>query len=233
MPKLDTSLIAGLPPFEGLQREELAQVLSSARSLRFAREAAIFEQEAEAHSFFVLLDGYVRVVRTTPEGEQVIVRYISEGEVFGIAAALGRTTYPATAIAAVDCVVLAWPSALWPELSARFPLIGVNTYKTVGNRLQDAHTRVVEMSTEQVEQRVAHALLRLVRQTGRQTDEGIEIDFPITRQDIAEMTGATLHTVSRLLSAWEEQEIVRSGRKRVIVRDPHRLVLKAESREGG
>lgn len=233
MPKLDTSLIAGLPPFEGLQKEELAQVLSSARSLRFAREAAIFEQEAEAHSFFVLLDGYVRVVRTTPEGEQVIVRYISEGEVFGIAAALGRTTYPATAIAAVDCVVLAWPSALWPELSARFPLIGVNTYKTVGNRLQDAHTRVVEMSTEQVEQRVAHALLRLVRQTGRQTDEGIEIDFPITRQDIAEMTGATLHTVSRLLSAWEEQEIVRSGRKRVIVRDPHRLVLKAESREGG
>lgn len=233
MPKLDTSLIAGLPPFEGLQREELAQVLSSARSLRFAREAAIFEQEAEAHSFFVLLDGYVRVVRTTPEGEQVIVRYISEGEVFGIAAALGRTTYPATAIAAVDCVVLAWPSALWPELSARFPLIGVNTYKTVGNRLQDAHTRVVEMSTEQVEQRVAHALLRLVRQTGRQTDEGIEIDFPITRQDIAEMTGATLHTVSRLLSAWEEQEIVRSGRKRVIVQDPHRLVLKAESREGG
>ncbi|MCT8997559.1 Crp/Fnr family transcriptional regulator [Chelativorans intermedius] len=233
MPKLDTSLIAGLPPFEGLQREELAQVLSSARSLRFAREAAIFEQEAEAHSFFVLLDGYVRVVRTTPEGEQVIVRYISEGEVFGIAAALGRTTYPATAIAAVDCVVLAWPSALWPELSARFPLIGVNTYKTVGNRLQDAHTRVVEMSTEQVEQRVAHALLRLVRQTGRQTDEGIEIDFPITRQDIAEMTGATLHTVSRLLSAWEEQEIVRSGRKRVIVRDPHRLVLKAESREDG
>lgn len=231
VPKLDASLIAGLSPFAGLEKDELEQVLALARSLRFEREKPIFEQEAEAHFFFVLLDGHVRVVRTTPEGQQVIVRYISEGEVFGIAAALGRTTYPATAIAAVDCVVLAWPSALWPELSTRFPALGANTYKTVGSRLQEAHTRVIEMSTEQVEQRVAHALLRLVRQTGRKTVEGIEIDFPITRQDIAEMTGATLHTISRLMSAWEGEGIVKSGRKRVTVSDPHRLMLKAESRE--
>ncbi|WP_163268915.1 Crp/Fnr family transcriptional regulator [Chelativorans alearense] len=231
MPKLDASLIAGLPPFEGLQRDELEEVLAPARSIRFAAGTAIFDQEAEAESFFVLLDGYVRVVRTTPEGQQVIVRYISEGEIFGIAAALGRTTYPATAVAAMDCVALAWPSALWPELSSRFPSLGANTYKTVGSRLQDAHTRVVEMSTEQVEQRVAHALLRLVKQTGRKTEEGIEIDFPITRQDIAEMTGATLHTVSRLLSAWEEQNIVKSRRKHVTVCNPHSLMLKAESRD--
>lgn len=230
MPQLDASLIANLPPFEGLQREELGKILGFARSVRFPAGTAIFEQEAEAHSFFVLLDGHVRVVRTTPEGQQVIVRYISVGEDFGIAAALGRTTYPATAVAAADCVALAWPSTLWPELSARFPALGANTYKTVGSRLQDAHTRVIEMSTEQVEQRVAHALLRLVRQTGRKTENGIEIGFPITRQDIAEMTGATLHTVSRLLSAWEEQGLVKSGRKRVTVSDPHRLMMRAEGR---
>src|SRR6187455_2349761 len=98
---------------------------------------------------------------------EIIARYISEGEIFGVAAALGRTTYPASAIAAVDCVVLVWPNALWPELSARFRAFGANTFKTVGSRLQETQTRVVEMSTEQVEQRVAHALLRLVSQTGR------------------------------------------------------------------
>lgn len=231
MPKLDPSLIAGLPPFEGVERSALEQLLMPARSMRYANGTAIFEQETEAEFFFVLLDGHVRVVRTTPEGHQVIVRYISEGEMFGIAATLGRTTYPATAVAAVDCVVLAWPSALWPELSVRFPSLSANTYRTVGIRLQDAHTRVMEMSTEQVEQRVAHTLLRLVKQTGRKTQDGIEIDFPITRQDIAEMTGATLHTVSRLLSAWEDDGLVKSGRKRVTVCDPHRLMLKAESRD--
>ena len=128
-------------------------------------------------------------------------------------------------------MVLAWPNALWSELSSRFPTFGANTYKTVGSRLQETHTRVVEMSTEQVEQRVAHALLRLVNQTGRKTDQGVEIDFPISRQDIAEMTGTTLHTVSRLLSAWEERGIIASGRQRVTIKDTRGLVALAESRQ--
>ena len=88
------------------------------------------------------------------------------------------------------------------------------------------------MSTQQVEQRIASALLRLVNQSGRKTDDGIEIDFPITRQDIAEMTGTTLHTVSRTLSGWEDEGIVRSSRQKVTVTDPHALMLVAESRRG-
>lgn len=228
MSRLDRSLIAGLPPFEGMTAADLDQMLAKAKSQRIAREGAVFEQDEEAHSFFLLLDGHVRVVKTTPDGQQVIVRYISPGELMGIAHALGRTTYPATAIAVVDCVVLAWPGHLWPEFAAAFPNFGANTYKTVGSRLQDAQTRIVEMATEQVERRVAHALLRLIQQTGKKTENGILIDFPISRQDIAEMTGTTLHTVSRLLTAWEERGLVKSGRQRVTVTEPHRLMLLAE-----
>jgi CRP-like cAMP-binding protein len=207
---------------------DLDRVLQHARSLRVAKDEPVFEEEEEAHSFFLLLDGYVRVVKTTPDGQQVIVRYISRGELMGIAQALGRNTYPASAIAAVDCVVVAWPGNLWPELAAAFPSLVANTYETVGARLQDTQARVVEMSTEQVQQRVAHALLRLVKQSGKKTDEGIRIDFPLSRQDIAEMAGTTLHTVSRLLTAWEEQGLVKSGRQRVTIIEPHRLLSLAE-----
>jgi CRP-like cAMP-binding protein len=228
--RLDRSLIAGMSAFQGMSPEDLDRILRHARSLRVPKDGVVFEQEEEAHSFFLLLDGHVRVVKTTPDGQQVIVRYISPGELMGIAHALGRNTYPASAIAAVDCVVLAWPGNLWPEFAAAFPSFGANTYKTVGTRLQDAQARVVEMSTEQVQQRVAHALLRLVKQTGKKTDEGILIDLPISRQDIAEMTGTTLHTVSRLLSAWEEMGLVRSGRQKVTVVEPHRLLLLSEGR---
>lgn len=227
MSHLDRSLIAGLPQFQGMRPEDLDYVLANGRSLRFAKDTALFEQEGEAHSFFLLLDGHVRVVKTTPDGQQVIVRYISTGELLGIAHALGLTTYPASAVAAVDCVVLAWPGALWTNLSERFPAFGTNTYKTVGARLNEAHTRLVEMSTEQVERRVAHALLRLAKQTGKKMEDGILIDFPISRQDIAEMTGTTLHTVSRLLSAWETKGLVRSGRQRVTIVEPHRLFMLA------
>lgn len=230
MSRLDRSLISALPPFQGMAPADLDRVLEQARSLRFARDETIFDQDGEAHSFFLLLDGHVRVVKTTPDGQQVIVRYISPGELLGIAHALGRTTYPAGAVAAVDCVALAWPGRLWPEFATAFPQFGANTYKAVGGRLEDAHTRVVEMATEQVDRRVAHALLKLVNQTGRKTDEGLLIDFPISRQDIAEMTGTTLHTVSRLLTAWEDKGLVRSGRQKVTVVEPHRLLLLAEGR---
>ena len=103
--------------------------------------------------------------------------------------------------------------------------------QTVGNRLQDAQARVIEMSSEQVEQRVAHALLRLAKQAGRKVERGVEIDFPVSRQDVAEMTGTTLHTVSRILSAWEQQGLVEGGRQRIVLRDAHRLHGLAEGEE--
>ena len=133
-----------------------------------------------------------------------------------------------TAIAAVDSVALSWPSTLWPQLIAKFPALAAGALQTVGSRLQDTQARVLEMSSEQVEQRVAHALLRLAKQAGRKVEHGVEIDFPISRQDVAEMTGTTLHTVSRILSAWEQQGLVEGGRQRIVLRDPHKLFGIAE-----
>jgi len=230
MPGLDRSLIAGLSPFQGLAGEDLDLILRGARSSRYAKDATVFDQGTETKSFFLLLDGHIRVVRTTPEGHQVVARYINKGELFGFAVAMGLLTYPATAVAAVDCVVMAWPNGLWPTLSSRFPSLGASTYQTIGARLQETLTRVEELATEQVEQRIASALLRLVQQSGRKVEGGIEIAFPITRQDIAEMTGTTLHTVSRYLSAWEHEGVVGGSREKVIVTDPHTLMLISENR---
>ena len=120
------------------------------------------------------------------------------------------------------------PTGAWPRLVQKFPALATNTLQTVGTRLQESHTRVLEMSTQQVEQRIAHALLRLAKQSGKKLDHGIEIDFPISRQDIAQMTGTTLHTVSRILSGWESQGLVESGRQRIILREPHRIFVLAE-----
>jgi CRP-like cAMP-binding protein len=140
--------------------------------------------------------------------------------------------YPATAIAAVDSIALGWPSSSWTRLTAKYPSLAGSVMQTIDNRLQDTQARVIEISNEQVEQRVAHALLRLAKQAGRKVEAGIEIDFPISRQDIAEITGTTLHTVSRILSAWESQGLVEGGRQRIVLRDPHRLQLLAERIEG-
>ncbi|WP_201861251.1 Crp/Fnr family transcriptional regulator [Microvirga soli] len=229
MPSLDKSLVAGLPMFAGFPASDLDEILREAQPIRYPKGTAVFQQDEEAQSFFILLHGHLRVIKVTSDGQQVVVRFVTPGEIFGIAMAMGCATYPATALAIVDSIALVWPAVVWPRLVAKHPSLAVNTLQTMGGRLQDAHTRVVEISTEQVEKRVAHALLRLARQAGRQVEQGVQIDFPISRQDIAEMTGTTLHTVSRILSSWEEQGLVTGGRQRITVRDPHKLFLLAES----
>jgi CRP/FNR family transcriptional regulator, nitrogen oxide reductase regulator len=232
MATVDNSMVAHLPLFAGMTAAELTEVLSEARSSRYPKNSAVFEQGADATSFFVLLHGHVRASKTTPTGEQIVVRYVAPGEIFGVAPAIGLSRYPATATAVDDSVVLVWPSAAWPRLIARFPRLATNTLQTVGSRLQESHTRVLEMSTQQVEQRVAHALLRLAKQSGRKLDHGVEIAFPISRQDIAQMTGTTLHTVSRILSGWEQAGLVESGRQRIVLREPHKIFVLAEQTAG-
>lgn len=226
--RLDVSLIADLPPFQGMEPASLATFVGQAQALRCPRGTHIFEAGAVASSFFLLLDGHIRVVRITPDGEQIIARYISSGELFGIAPALGLATYPANAIAAVDCVTLAWPSSIWQATVEAFPGFATNTYKIVGQRLQEAQDRIVEMATERVEQRVANAVVKLAHNSGKQTAEGMLIDFPVSRQDISEMTGTTLHTVSRLISAWEDAGMVKCGRQKIVVTQSDRLELLAK-----
>lgn len=216
------------PLFRGLGADGARAVLSEARPNRYAKGQSVFEQDEEALSFFLLTEGHLRVTRLTPDGQQVVVRYISPGEPFGVAMAIGRATYPGTATAVVDSVALAWPTTVWPRLVSAYPQLAANAMQLLGGRLMDANTRLVEMSTQQVERRIAHTLLRLAQQSGRKIEKGIQIDFPISRQDVAEMTGATLHTVSRVMSAWEEKGLVESGRQRIVLTDPHRLMILAE-----
>lgn len=225
LPRLDESLLTHLPPFSRLERREIRTILDQATSRRYDEGVAIFEEGAEAERFFMLLDGYIRVVRITPTGEQVTALHIPAGQLLGIARAIGRDTYPATALTATEALVLSWPTRLWDSFVSDYDGFATETYKTVGTRLGEVNNRIVEMATQQVEQRVANAVLRLINQTGRKVEDGIEIDFPITRQDLSELTATTLHTVSRLLSGWEKQGLVHSRRKRITVLDAHALVV--------
>lgn len=223
--KLDESLLVGLPPFRQLERAQIREILDQAVSRRVEEGAAVFSEGMHAAHFYLLLDGYIRVVKSTPGGEHIIAMHIAPGQLFGIAPALGRDTYPATAIAAAETIALSWPVRLWAEFTAKYDGFATETYKIVGERMGELHSQLMELATQAVEQRLAAALLRMVNQSGRKVENGIEIAFPITRQNISEMTGTTLHTVSRLLSAWQKQGIVESTRRHIVVTDPHRLVL--------
>ncbi len=217
--RIDRSIVKPLPLFSRMSDSEIDLILSHASSSRAAQGETVFVQGTPANHFFLLLNGRLKVTQVTPDGQQIIVRVVHPGDLFGFAKALQRTDYPGTAHAAAESLYLAWPTSLWSFFVEQNPALAVSALQTIGNRLEEAHTRIREMSTQEVERRVAHAVLRLAGKAGRPEDGGIRIDFQISKQDIAEMTGTTLHTVSRILSAWEDRGLVEGGRQKLLVRD--------------
>lgn len=228
MADIDRSLVRALPLFANMADSELDRLLARAVMRRVQPGETVFEQGQKATQFFLLLHGRLKVTQVTSEGQQIIVRVVHPGDLFGFAQALQRDDYPGTPIAATDSVVMCWPNEIWGSFVEQNPHLAVNAMRTIGQRLQEAHTRIREMATEEVERRVAHAVLRLMDKAGRRDADGVHIDFPLTRQDVAEMTGTTLHTVSRIFSAWEGQGIVKGGRQKLLVKDRARLAALAE-----
>ncbi len=226
---LDVGLLGRVSLFKDLAPEALRSVAGAARLTRCAAGRPFFREGEPAAAFFVLTRGRVKLVQDTADGQEVILRVIGPGDAFGAAAAFATgETYPATAAPLERSEAAAWDGAVMARLMTAHPGIAINALRMVAGRLHELQRQHRELMTERVERRIARALVRLARHGGRRVDGGVEIDFPLSRQDLAEMTGTTLFTVSRTLSAWQAHGLVGVGRRRVTIRPPHRLVAIAE-----
>ncbi|GIX48534.1 MAG: Crp/Fnr family transcriptional regulator [Candidatus Tectimicrobiota bacterium] len=214
--------------FQGLSEAEAAAVLDAAWPRRVARDGFFFHQHDTATTLYVLRQGQVKLSQLTPEGHQVLLRYVGPGEMFGGIAVLAQSAYPVSAQAVEDSLALAWDGERMARLMERYPRLALNALRLVAARFRELQDRYRELATERVERRVARALLRLARHRGRKVPAGVLIDLPLSRQDLAELTGTTLYTVSRLLSRWDQQGLLHAGRERVLIRTPHELERIAE-----
>ena len=187
-----------------------------------------FSEGDHAERFLVLTSGRVKLTQLTPEGHQVVLGHIGPGDAFGGIGAFGDSLYPVSAETVEPSIALTWTSVRMQHVMEMHSTVAMNAVRFVADRLHDLQRRYRQLMTERVERRVARALLRLVREAGRRLATGVEIDFPVSRQDIAEMTGTTLYTVSRLMSSWEERGILGGGRQRIVLLKPHALVAIAE-----
>lgn len=214
--------------FAGLNEAALKAALAAAFRRRVRRGEFFFYQDEPATHFYMLLEGQTRLNQLTPEGHQVTIRYMGPGESMGVIVVLSDMDYPLSAEAVTDCLALGWTANTVSDLMERYSRLALNGMRMVAGRFRDLQHRYRELATERVERRVARALLRLARQTGRRVEEGVLLDLPLSRQDLGEMTGTTLYTVSRILSGWEQEGLLITGRQQVIICNPHGLVTVAE-----
>jgi CRP-like cAMP-binding protein len=219
----DPSVIAGIDLFQGIDQRSLADIVRHGRTHRIAKGGVIFRRGDKAKACHALISGRVRIGQSAAPGDHLLIRYVGSAEVFGAVALFHGGRFPADATAVTDCVEVIWSAAAMMDLMQRYPRIALNALRIVGRRLDEMQTRIRELVSERAEQRIANTLTRLASQAGRTTAAGTEIAFPLSRKDIAAMTGTTVYTVSRLLSEWQSRGIVASTRKHITIRDMKRL----------
>jgi CRP/FNR family transcriptional regulator, nitrogen oxide reductase regulator len=216
--------------FQHATDDDLNLILKNSITRSMEEGGFFFLQGDEATYLYILTTGQVKLMQSNPNGQQVNLRTIYPWQMFGALGAV-RTdgaTYPAAAQTLEDSTALAIPSLFLRSMLETRPYLSFDLMNLMTTYIQEMQARYRELATEKVEQRVANALVRLAGQAGikSQKEAGIELSF--SRQDVAEMTGTTLYTVSRLLSDWERKGIIKTGREKIIVLKPHDLVRLAE-----
>ncbi len=218
-----TLLLNGLS--EDQQRELLAA--GSPRSLK--PRDVLGAQGEPAESIALVQVGHLKLGQVNADGAETLVRFIGPGDCYGAIALSPGKRFPVSAVAVEPSRVLVWPRMAIVGLAERIPQIRLNLFEEVTRRMGGVLSAVQDLAAERAPVRIARALLRVAEHGGERSPQGIRIVHPITRQEIADLTGTTLFTVSRLMSRWESDGLLRTGRGAVTIVDPEGLELAASS----
>jgi CRP-like cAMP-binding protein len=215
--------------FKGLTSQQNADLLKRGRRIILKSKSILFHQGDPAISCVLVNRGRLKLTKLNEQGKEVILRYIGVGELTAAIAVLKNWDYPVTAESIEETDVRIWDKPMMMQMMHEYPDIAINLLGVILERIDDVQHRYLEVCTEHVDQRIARSLLRLMRRAGLKIPEGIYINIPLSRQNIADYSGTTLYTVSRTLSAWGKKGWIRSERERIVVIDPYALVRFSET----
>lgn len=218
-PGLRRRILVGTRYFGDLASEALDEVNTHFREQHHQAGTVICNEGATATRLFLVAHGKVKLVRHSPEGEDVLLDILPQGALFGGVAQLGQSTYTETATAHTECCVLSITTDAFEQLLANHPPVALAVLYSVAEDLNDARATIRRLATDSVESRIATVLLTLAERLGETDGTGLLIQSPLPQQDLAAMVGTTQETVSRVMAAFRRSELVRTGRQWVRILD--------------
>jgi CRP-like cAMP-binding protein len=196
-------------------------IVSSARPTSFTRGEPLFVIDGPVEETFLLLQGCAKVTQLTKDGEEVVLRIVTPGELVGeLGRGLGKT-HMKGAWALGESDVLAWATKTFETALVRFPILQRNVNKILARRISEMQNRICRVSTLPASHRVACELLQLSKRMGQRVNGHMEIN--IQQETLAQMTALNMFHVNRTLSGLEAQGFLRVRRMCIEIRDSHGL----------
>ena len=215
--------------FRELPEKQKAEISALFIRKEYQPDDYIFFEGNDPVQLWFVDQGRIKLLKHSDTGKDVIVTVVSAGTFLGEAALRRGEAYSVTAQAVEPTAMLLFPEDTYQHLLQRYPELSLLIISGLEARLEEAYDTLRSMAVERVERRIARLLLRLASTVGKQTkDNYIMIDMPLTRQEIAEMTGTTVESAIRVMSKLRKQGIIASGNGKILLSNPHGLVTIAD-----
>lgn len=212
-------LLGEAPYFKSLAPEQIVEVQKEFQQDHYHAEETIHFAGDDATRLSIVGAGSVKLVRSTLDGKDVVIDLLTAGDHFGSLSVLGDPAYRETAVAHTECCILSTTAPAFANLMQVYPSVAVDSLHMVAERLSNAQSTIEQLSAHPVEQRIVQTLLHLAGKTGVTREEGILINIPLSRQDIADMTGTTVESASRVMSDLRKAGEIDSGRRWISILD--------------
>lgn len=196
--------------FGALSQQDLDQLARLARAPSYTRGEPIFQEGDPSAHFFSVVRGRAKVFKITPSGQEIILEIFGPGDPLGAVAVYEGRPYPASATAIDDTVCISIPSDALLSLLEQYPSLVRGLLIGLTKRLVELTARISELSGGRVELRLARLFAKLVAERGRESPEGTFVPLPLSRQELADLTGTTIETCIRIMSRWGKENLVRT-----------------------
>jgi CRP/FNR family transcriptional regulator len=212
--------------FGNLQPEQLTKLSALARERKLAAGELLFLAGEKAAGLFVIASGRIRAYRVNAQGREQTIHVEREGATLAEVPLFDDGVYPATAVAEESTTVLFIEKRDFRRFLLEHPEVGLTALKLMAQRLRGHAELVDALSLQQVGQRLARFLLAQARDHGFQTASGLQVDLPLSNEELARRVGSVREVVSRTLTRLERDGLVSQVRgakqgkcRRVLIAD--------------
>jgi CRP/FNR family transcriptional regulator len=208
MPPAIDDVLRASSLFRRVGPEDRKRLGSVAHLKSYTRGDLIFRESDPSDAFYTVVSGRVKVFKLLPTGKEVILEIFGLGDPLGAVAAYEGRPFPASAMALEDTTCLLLPRAPFFALLEQHPSLVRGLLQGMTQRLVELTNRLAELSGARVESRLARLFLKLADTSGRHERGATFIPMPLSRQELADLTGTTIETCIRIMSRWGKESVL-------------------------
>ena len=215
------------PLFEALDEEETRALLVGVTDVELARGERLFDEGDAGDRLYVVLDGKIKLTRTSADGRENLISLMGPGEMFGELSMFDPRPRTMSASAVTDVRLAALAHADLRTWLTGHPDVAMRLLAALARRLRRTNEVMSDLVFTDVPGRVAKALLDLAARFGTHQDGGLQVNHDLTQEELAQLVGASRETVNKALADFVARGWIQLHPKSVLLIDPERLRRRA------